>query len=122
MSPYEIALYDKGYRLQPDGSWSRPPRPRDTRTDPELERDTCHEPLETAPVQKGASGKVLVLLTSFRRRLLDEDNLCEKYHVDCCRYAGLIRADDPGSAKIQICQEKVGSGQAEFVRIEITPL
>ncbi len=70
-------------------------------------------------VQEPATRKVLVIVTSFRRRLLDEDNLCEKYHVDCCRYAGLLPSDDPSRTQIQVRQEKVGSKAREFVRIEI---
>jgi len=70
-------------------------------------------------VQKAIGGSFLVRVTSYRRRLLDEDNLCEKFHVDLCRYAGIIPSDAPGQTKIEVSQKKVGSKEAEFVRIEI---
>lgn len=61
----------------------------------------------------------LVVVTSYRKRLLDEDNLIEKYHVDLCRYAGILPADSPGTAKIEVKQEKVGPKEPERVSIQI---
>lgn len=54
-----------------------------------------------------------------RVRLLDEDNLCEKYHVDCCRYAGLIPDDAPSLVRIQTLQRKARRGEAEHTEVEI---
>jgi hypothetical protein len=54
-----------------------------------------------------------------RRRLLDEDNLCEKYHVDCCRYAGLIPGDSPAEIQIQTRQRKAARGEEEHTQIDI---
>ena len=69
---------------------------------------------------KGASaGLFLVRITSRRRRLLDEDNLAEKYHVDCCRYAGVLPSDAAGKAQIETRQEKVGCAEDECTVIEI---
>lgn len=92
---------------------------RDSRKAGKLERNSWNGALGQGQIQNLNSGKVLVRLTSYRARLLDEDNLCEKYHIDCCRYAGLIRQDSPGAAKIEVRQEKVAKGEPEFVRIEI---
>ena len=89
------------------------------RSNPKLERDPGHGALGQGQIQNFSPGKLLVRLTSYRTRLLDEDNLCEKYLVDCCRYSGLIRQDSPGAAKIEVRQEKVGKGEPEFVKIEI---
>ncbi len=61
-------------------------------------------------------------VTSHRLRLLDEDNLCEKFVVDCCRYAGLIPTDSPDKAKIEVGQVKVGIKAAEKTVIEIIPI
>lgn len=63
--------------------------------------------------------KFLVRVTSFRRRLLDIDNLCEKFHVDCCRYAGILPSDAPGQTKIEVSQQKVASKEEERTEIEI---
>jgi hypothetical protein len=58
-------------------------------------------------------------VTSLRRRLIDEDNLCEKYVVDCCRYAGLLPGDGPGTTEIKVRQKKVGSEAEECTVVEI---
>jgi hypothetical protein len=85
---------------------------------PVVERDLWNGPLAAGKAQGNDSGKFLVRVTSFRRRLLDEDNLCEKYVVDCCRYAGLIPGDAPGTTKIETSQQKVSSKEEE--RTEVT--
>lgn len=98
---------------------NKPKRPRKT---PLMEPDLRDGALGEGETQGGHSGRFLVRVTSFRVRLLDEDNLCEKYHVDCCRYAGLIPGDAPGQAKIQTGQQKVKRKDQEHVLIEITSL
>lgn len=65
------------------------------------------------------SGRFLVRVTSRRKRLLDEDNLCEKVHVDCCRHAGVLPSDAPERTSIETRQEKVGSKEPEETVIEI---
>lgn len=84
-----------------------------------MERPAGHGAVGALRLQENAGKKFHVRLTSFRRRLLDEDNLAEKYHVDLCRYAGVLPSDAPGTAKIEVSQEKVGSKEREFVRIQI---
>ncbi len=73
-----------------------------------LESNTCDAPLEAKEVQRPVGKRVLVRVTSFRKCLLDEDNLCEKYHVDLCRYAGIIADDTAAKVKIEVCQFKAG--------------
>lgn len=76
-----------------------------------------------APKAKVAdSRRFLVRVTSVRRILLDEDNLCEKYVVDCCRYAGLLPGDRPGQTKIAVSQRKVGKEEEEHTLVEIFEL
>lgn len=91
----------------------------DTGTAPKLERHSGDGALEEAQAKKPTGRRVLVRVTSFRTRLLDEDNLCEKYHVDLLRYAGILPSDAPGATKIEVAQKKVGKGEREFVRIEV---
>ena len=89
---------------------------------PELER--C-APTSTVGKtrKKGADSQgFLVRVTSVRRRLIDEDNLCEKYAVDCCRYAGLLPSDCPGETKIEATQRKAGKEEAEHTVIQIFAL
>ena len=85
-----------------------------------LERNLGNGPLAKSEAEKGNSERVLVRVTSVRKRLIDEDNLAEKYHVDCCRYAGLIHGDEPSKTKIEVCQRKAEKDEAEHTIIEIT--
>lgn len=87
-----------------------------------VERPACHEPLEAHQAQASHSGFLNVIVTSFRRRLLDEDNLAEKYHVDALRYAGIISSDSPDKISIKARQEKVKTKAEERTEIEIVNL
>lgn len=85
-----------------------------------LERDSGDAPLEKKKVQRPASQRFLVRITSVRKRLLDEDNLCAKYHCDLCRYAsGGTFGDEAGETKIETTQRKAEKGEEESVIIEI---
>lgn len=92
---------------------------RRSRKTPKLEPDSRDGTLGQIQVQKGIGRLIRVRVTSFRRRLLDMDNLCEKYAVDLLRYSGVIPSDEPGTTKIEVAQVKVGKGEREFVRIEV---
>jgi hypothetical protein len=85
----------------------------------ELEHGAGHGALGEGAVQGKSAARFLVRITSVRVRLLDEDNLCEKYHVDCCRYAGLIPDDAPSLVRIQTLQRKARRGEAEHTQVEI---
>ena len=84
-----------------------------------LESDSCHAPLEANKVKGQHRGRVLVRVTTRRKRLLDEDNLCEKYHVDLCRYAGVVSDDAPERTKIEVSQTKCRKGEPEEITIEV---
>jgi len=96
--------------------------PRNPRSAPVMEPDMRDGALGEGEAKGGYTGRVLVRVTSFRVRLLDEDNLCEKYHVDCCRYAGILQGDNPSQAKIETGQVKVARKEQERVLIEIITL
>jgi len=102
---------------QPTGGTAVPDG--DVRPSAELERDSGDGAVAALPVQKGVGGSFLVRITAVRKRLLDQDNLCEKYVVDLCRYAGIIPGDSPATTQIEVFQQKAEPGQGEFVRIEI---
>lgn len=89
------------------------------RSSAKLEPDTWDGALGQAQIQDRPSGHFFIRVTSFRKRLLDYDNLCEKYHIDCCRYAGVIPSDDPTQTQIEVCQVKTRKGEAEFTRVEV---
>lgn len=89
---------------------------------PIMERDSGDGALAAGATEKTDSGKFLVRVTSYRRRLLDEDNLAEKFHVDCCRYAGLLPDDAPDRCRIETTQQKVRSKEEERTLIEISQI
>jgi hypothetical protein len=77
-----------------------------------------------APREEGYSGRVVVRITSFRRRLLDPDNLFggSKYFTDGLRYAGLLRGDAEAQIRLEVSQRKVKIKTEECTRIEIEPI
>jgi hypothetical protein len=87
---------------------------------PVVELHPGPSPHEATPSEARHPGRYLVCITSFRSRLLDEDNACEKYAVDALRYAGVIPEDSPGIAKIVWRQEQVPKAE-EITVIEIFP-
>ena len=89
-----------------------------------VERPAGDEPLAAAQAQEGnpKGGRVRVTVTSYRRRLLDEDNLSEKWIVDALRYRGIIRDDSPGCAEIRVQQVKVSKPHEEGTFIQIIPI
>ena len=104
------SFFARNGHLNPDS-----PTPRS-----ELERAPRPRPLATPQGQDGHPDRVLVRVVSHRRRLLDEDNLAEKYFVDCARYAGLISGDSPEQTKIEVSQVKVKAKQDERTELTIT--
>lgn len=85
----------------------------------ELEPNLGNASLGEKEVQRQDCERFLVRVKSRRKRLLDEDNLCEKYHIDLCRYAGILPDDAPDKIKIEVAQSKCAKGEPEMVSIEI---
>ena len=124
-------LEELGYSLQPDGSFSRPDtsaRPArvatadkavDTGETAIVERGNEHAPFRKDKTKEGDRRRFLVRVVSVRNRLLDEDNLCEKFHVDVLRYAGIIAGDEAGRCTIQTSQRKAQKGESEHTEIEV---
>lgn len=90
-----------------------------SRATPKLERHLGHGAVGKVQVQKRTRRQFFVRITAVRKRLLDEDNLCEKYHVDLCRYAGIISGDEAGTTKIETVQRKARKDEAECIIIEV---
>lgn len=91
-------------------------------SDPKLERRSVAGTLGKGQTQKGHTGRFLVRVTRCSRRLLDEDNLCEKFVLDCCRYAGLVPGDSPAEVRVETTQRKIEKGEAEHATVEIYEL
>lgn len=91
----------------------------DSRPVAKLESNSSHAPLEKKKVQGSNCERFLVCVTSRRKRLIDEDNLCEKYVVDLLRYAGILPSDAPDKLKIEVAQTKCPRNSPEEITIEI---
>lgn len=119
-------LLRRGWTEQPNGSLSKPSKPSKPRLQPRRERPTPiverhlgNAALGALQVQELHTGRFLVRITSVRKRLIDEDNLCEKFHVDCCRYAGILPSDGPAKTSIEVSQRKAEKGEEEEVLVEV---
>jgi hypothetical protein len=84
-----------------------------------MECSSWNGTLATPKVKASDTGRFLVNVTSYRRRLLDEDNLSEKYFCDLCRYAGIIPDDTPDRTQIKVSQIKVTSKEEEKTVVEV---
>jgi hypothetical protein len=60
--------------------------------------------LAAAEGKANDAGRIRVVITSSRRRLIDPDNLCPKYFIDCLRYSGLIPDDSPEHITLEVKQ------------------
>lgn len=89
---------------------------------PKSKQVVRYESVGTVKGKKENPNRSIVRVTSFRRRLLDFDNLCPKYFVDSLRYCDLIEDDNPQRIDLQIRQEKVKTKQEERTEIEIETL
>lgn len=85
----------------------------------EPQRIVCDEPLAAVQGEKSDSGRVHVRVISRRVRLIDPDNLCPKYFIDCLRYAKIIQDDTADKITLEVSQEKVSDGEQETI-IEVT--
>ncbi len=87
-------------------------------TDPKPEPTVLDAPLGAEEVE-GCDPRRRVTVTSYRVRLLDQDNLCIKYHIDGLRYAGVIRDDTTEDIEIFVHQQKVATRKEERTEIEV---
>lgn len=89
---------------------------------PQPEPAVCNEPVAEKAGKGKDAGRVVLRVVSFRRRLLDPDNLCPKYFVDCVRYSGLIADDREQDIRLEVSQQKVSRKEDERTEITIEPL
>lgn len=92
---------------------------RCTLSRPQPEPAIRHEPVGTEEGKTKDAGRFLVRITSFRKRLLDPDNLCPKYFVDALRYQKLIPDDSAKFIDLSISQRK---SKTDYTEIEILEL
>ena len=84
-----------------------------------MERNHQRTVAQAAPILEAKPDRFLVRIVTVRKRLLDEDNICEKFAVDQLRYFGLIPNDNPAVTKIEVSQRKCRDGEPEHVEVEI---
>jgi hypothetical protein len=78
-----------------------------------------HEPLAAQEGKRGDPSRVYVCITSYRRRLIDPDNLVGKYFLDSARYCGWLRDDTAADVDYTIRQVKVAEKTEERTEIDI---
>lgn len=84
-----------------------------------LELDSSYEPLGTCEEKETVGERVLVRITSVRKRLTDTDNCCCKFLVDTLRYCGALESDAFDKTKIEVQQRKCGPKEREHTEITI---
>ena len=87
-----------------------------------LERPARHESLAAHKGEEGTAGRIFIRFVSVRKRLLDPDNLSQKWLLDCLRYCQIIDGDEPEKISIETTQRKAIKGEIERTIIEITAL
>lgn len=95
---------------------------RDKASGAEPKQTVRDESVAAEAGEAGHADRVHVRVVSFRRRLIDPDNLCPKYFVDCARYAGWIKDDNAKEITLEVRQIKVKTKTDERTEIEIETL
>jgi Holliday junction resolvase RusA-like endonuclease len=117
-------LKNKGWVQSSPGVWARPKRDNQAggvASSPIAEQAVCDEPLGAKRRETQDAGRFQVRITSYRRRLLDPDNLVGgcKYFIDCCRRAKIIPDDRQQDIELIVKQEQVKLKGFERTEIEI---
>lgn len=99
-------------RRNSDSSEAQSPKPEP------IVRD---EPVAEKNGEDRNSTRLHVRVTSYRRKLIDPDNLCPKYFIDCLRMAEYISDDSAKDITLQVEQFKVKTSGEERTEIEISP-
>ena len=114
-----VALKQRGFYLQPDGSYSKvaplAPRP----CSPEPQPHVVPQPLATATVQSEGPRRRVLCFTAYRTRLVDPDNNVFKWECDALRYAGILVDDTAAHVEIVTKQVKVRHRKDEGTMIEV---
>ncbi len=123
MNLNEQFLQSKGFVRGPDGEWRKPKRQAGgVSSSPEPKQIVRDESLATAQRAQSNSFRYAVCIASYRHRLIDPDNLCGKYFVDCLRYAGVIPDDTAAIVDYSIKQFKVKAKKEQRTVIIVTPI
>lgn len=113
-------LQKMGYKVDANGNYSRIETNTPRVSNPKPKPVTRKTLQDTDKAQKGSKERIVLRITRYATRLLDEDNLAgAKLLVDQLRYAGIIPNDDPQCLKIILDQIKVKYKTEERTEVEI---
>jgi len=98
----------RGKTILPAKSKSRDSKPKPTIRDGALAKTKG---------EKKNTGRVLVRITVFRKRLTDPDNNNCKWIIDCCRYAKLLHDDREQDVALEIRQEKTRGEEETLIEL-----
>jgi hypothetical protein len=85
---------------------------------PQPEPPVRHEPLGEDKREAQCTRRIGIRIVSFRKTLLDPDNLCVKYLIDGLRYCRVIPDDTAKDIELTVSQEKCAK-EDERTEIEI---
>jgi hypothetical protein len=86
---------------------------RDGKPEPSIQHGT----LGPTKGEKKNTGRILVRITIFRKRLVDPCNAGQKYLVDCLRYVGLLVDDREKDIALEIRQEKTRGEEETLIEL-----
>lgn len=112
----------KGFVKRPDGEWEKAKQTNEdhrSASSPKPQQVVRDESVGASTRTKSNPRRCRVSVVSFRKRLIDPDNLCAKFFIDGLRYCGAIADDTAKHVSVEVSQE-----QSDFERteIDITPL
>ncbi len=112
-------LWQKGYRLNSKGEWYKPTVEL---PHPVQKPNLCNGPKrEDARKEVSPRSRVRMVITSYRVKLCDIDNLEPKFIIDALRYGKLIVDDSPKFiSELSLRQVQVAHFIDEHTEIEIT--
>ena len=93
--------------------------PASPRPNAVMECDSRVAALAPSKAKEADSERVHIRFVSVRKRLLDPDNLSEKWLLDCLRFCGAIKGDEPEKITLETTQRKAAKGEEEHTIIEI---
>jgi hypothetical protein len=76
-----------------------------------------HGALGPTEREKAYTGRILVRITIFRKRLVDPCNAGQKYLVDCLRYSGILVDDREQDIALEIRQEKTRGEEETLIEL-----
>lgn len=92
---------------------------QDSGQSPKLERPAVQKLVRRKKDKNSGARQVQIQVTDVRKRLSDDDNLCEKFIIDCLRRDGTIFDDSPKHARIFTTQRKCTNREDPHTLIEI---